>query len=89
MPSVCIQVRKTYTESEEIAIMNAVQAALVTAFGVGADVTVRRAHESMRTMNYQNDIFVDATVEVISEGTGSSLPRKIKVDQIRSPQFAQ
>ena len=34
MPSVCIHVRKTYSESEEIAIMNAVQAALVTAFGV-------------------------------------------------------
>ena len=37
MPSVCIHVRKTYSESEEIAIMNAVQAALVTAFGVGPD----------------------------------------------------
>ena len=37
MPSVCIHVRKIYSESEEIAIMNAVQAALVTAFGVGPD----------------------------------------------------
>ena len=37
MPSVCIHVRKTYSESEEIAIMNAVQAALVTAFGVEPD----------------------------------------------------
>jgi len=37
MPSVCIHVRKTYSDSEEIAIMNAVQAALVTAFGVGPD----------------------------------------------------
>ena len=34
MPSVCIHVRKAYSESEEIAIMNAVHAALVTAFGV-------------------------------------------------------
>jgi hypothetical protein len=34
MPSVCIHVRKTYSEAQEIAIMNAVQAALVTAFGV-------------------------------------------------------
>lgn len=37
MPSVCIHVRKTYSQSEEIAIMNAVQAALVSAFGVGPD----------------------------------------------------
>jgi len=34
MPSVCIHVRKSYSDSEEIAIMNAVQAALVAAFGV-------------------------------------------------------
>ena len=33
MPSVCIHVRKAYSESEEIAIMNAVQAALASAFG--------------------------------------------------------
>jgi hypothetical protein len=37
MPSVCIHVRKVYSEPEEIAIMNAVQAALVTAFGVRPD----------------------------------------------------
>jgi len=37
MPSVCIHVRKTYSESEEIAIMNAVQVALVTAFDVGPE----------------------------------------------------
>jgi len=37
VPSVCIHVRKAYSESEEIAIMNAVQAALVTAFGVARD----------------------------------------------------
>ena len=37
MPSICIHIRKTYSDSEEIAIMNAVQAALVTAFGVGPD----------------------------------------------------
>jgi len=34
MPSVCIHVRKSYSDSEEMAIMNAVQAALVSAFGV-------------------------------------------------------
>jgi hypothetical protein len=37
VPSVCIHVRKIYSESGEIAIMNAVQAALVTAFGVGPE----------------------------------------------------
>lgn len=37
MPSICIHVRRGYTEAEEIAIMNAVHAALVSAFGVGAD----------------------------------------------------
>ena len=52
MPSVCIHVRKTYSESEEIAIMNAVQAALVTAFGVGPDdknitLIVHRPHRFM------------------------------------------
>ena len=39
MPSVCIHVRKAYTESEETAIMNAVHAWLVTAFGVKAEDT--------------------------------------------------
>jgi hypothetical protein len=34
MPSVSIHVRKAYSESEETAIMSAVQAALVSAFGV-------------------------------------------------------
>jgi hypothetical protein len=34
MPSVCVHVRKDYTEAEESAIMNAIQAALMTAFGV-------------------------------------------------------
>jgi len=52
VPSVCIHVRKTYSESEEIAIMNAVQAALVTAFGVGPDdknitLIVHRPHRFM------------------------------------------
>jgi len=37
VPSVCIHVRKSYSQAEEIAIMNAVQAALVTAFGVEAE----------------------------------------------------
>ena len=37
MPSVVIHVRKDYSDSEEIAIMNAVHAALVTAFDVGTD----------------------------------------------------
>ena len=37
MPSVCIHVRRAYSESEEIAIMNAVHDALVTAFDVGRD----------------------------------------------------
>jgi hypothetical protein len=39
MPSVCIHIRKLYRESEEIAIMNAVQAALATAFGVDPEDT--------------------------------------------------
>jgi hypothetical protein len=52
MPSVCIHVRKTYSESEEVAIMNAVQAALVTAFGVSPSDTnitlmVHPAHRFM------------------------------------------
>jgi hypothetical protein len=52
VPSVCIHVRKTYSEPEEIAIMNAVHAALVTAFGVGADdknitLIVHRPHRFM------------------------------------------
>ena len=52
MPSVCIHVRKTYSESEETAIMNAVQAALVTAFGVKPEdrnitLTVHRPHRFM------------------------------------------
>jgi hypothetical protein len=34
MPSVCIHVRKTYSKSEEIAMMNAVQSALVTACSI-------------------------------------------------------
>jgi hypothetical protein len=37
VPSIRIDVRRTYSEAEEIAIMNAAHAALVTAFGVGAD----------------------------------------------------
>lgn len=37
MPNVYIHVRKVYSESEEVAIMNAVHAALVTAFGVAPD----------------------------------------------------
>ena len=52
MPSVCIHVRKTYSDSEEIAIMNAVQAALVTAFGVQFEdrnivLTVHQPHRFM------------------------------------------
>ena len=52
MPSVCIHVRKTYSDSEEIAIMNAVQAALVTAFGVKLEdrnivLTVHQPHRFM------------------------------------------
>jgi len=52
MPSVCIHVRKAYSDSEEIAIMNAVQAALVTAFGVKFEdrnvvLTVHQPHRFM------------------------------------------
>ena len=52
MPSVCIHVRKLYSDSEEIAIMNAVQAALVSAFGVELDdrnivLTVHQPHRFM------------------------------------------
>ncbi len=52
MPSVCIHVRKTYSDSEEIAIMNAVHAALVTAFGVKSEdrnivLTVHQSHRFM------------------------------------------
>ena len=52
MPSVCIHVRREYSEAEEIAIMNAVQAALVTAFGVKPDdknimLMVHRPHRFM------------------------------------------
>jgi len=52
MPSVCIHVRRAYSEAEEIAIMNAVQAALVTAFGVKPDdknitLMVHRPHRLM------------------------------------------
>jgi len=52
MPSVCIHVRKAYTESEETAIMNAVHAWLVTAFGVKAEDTniMLMAHRSHRFM---------------------------------------
>jgi hypothetical protein len=37
VPSIRIDVRKIYSAAEETAIMNAAHAALVTAFGVGAD----------------------------------------------------
>ena len=52
MPSVCIHVRMAYSEAEETAIMNAVQAALVTAFGVKPEDTnimlmVHRSHRFM------------------------------------------
>lgn len=52
MPSVCIHVRKAYSEAEEIALMNAVHAAMVSAFGVGADdknitLTVHPPHRFM------------------------------------------
>ena len=52
MPSVCIHVRKAYSESEETAIMNAVQAALVTAFGVKPEDTniTLMAHRPHRFM---------------------------------------
>jgi hypothetical protein len=39
MPSICIHVRKAYSEAEETAIMNAVQAALATAFGTDPEDT--------------------------------------------------
>ncbi|UUZ71710.1 tautomerase family protein [Polaromonas sp. P1(28)-8] len=35
MPSVIIHVRRTYSEAEEVALMDAVQSALVAAFNVG------------------------------------------------------
>lgn len=52
MPSVCIHVRKIYSEPEEVAIMNAVQSALVSAFGVKPDdrnitLIVHRPHRFM------------------------------------------
>ena len=52
MPSVCIHVRRAYSEAEEVAIMSAVQAALVTAFGVKPDdknimLMVHRPHRFM------------------------------------------
>ena len=52
MPSVCIHVRKAYSESEETAIMNAVHAALVTAFGVKPEDTniMLMAHRPHRFM---------------------------------------
>jgi hypothetical protein len=52
MPSVCIHVRKAYSELEEMAIMNAVQAALVTAFGTHPQDTniVLMAHSPHRFM---------------------------------------
>jgi len=50
MPSVHIHVRKDYSEAEEAAIMNAVQAALVAAFGVKPEDTniMLMAHRSHR-----------------------------------------
>jgi hypothetical protein len=52
VPSVCIHVRKAYSEPEEITIMNAVQAALATAFGVKPEDTniVLIAHRPHRFM---------------------------------------
>ena len=52
MPSVCIHVRMAYSEAEETAIMNAVQAALVSAFGVKPEDTniMLMAHRSHRFM---------------------------------------
>ncbi|MES2958999.1 MAG: tautomerase family protein [Pseudomonadota bacterium] len=52
MPSVRIHVRKDYSEAEETAIMNAVQAALVVAFGVKPEDTniLLMAHRSHRFM---------------------------------------
>ena len=52
MPSVCIHIRKVYSEAEETAIMSAVQAALTTAFGVHPEDTniilmVHRPHRFM------------------------------------------
>ncbi len=52
MPNVYIHVRKSYSQAEEVAIMQAVQAALVTAFGVeptDANI-VLMAHLSHRFM---------------------------------------
>lgn len=39
MPSIAIHIRRTCTQAEEIAIMNAVHAAMVSAFGVRNDDT--------------------------------------------------
>jgi len=52
LPSVCIHVRKAYSEAEEIALMNAVHAALVSAFGVepGARNIILMAHRPHRFM---------------------------------------
>lgn len=52
MPSVSIHVRRTYTEAEEVAIMDAVQSALVEAFNVkpgdrNITLTVHQPHRFM------------------------------------------